>query len=157
MNTPDEALDRLDEMLRTAIARDLARGGPMFGPEMHDRLAVLAGHDYVTVPSYPDPGDGPQKRGWTPVMAGHAGAARRDTARRAFKLLLIDESGAKYRFLLTREHMAWIVWAVVGQMTPWLAGPARWWYCRQRRMQRQSERSSGTPSRDGSPQEGQPE
>ncbi len=104
---------------------------------------------------FPSLDDGPQGCTWLPVQPNHAGPARRDTADRAFKLSVRSGDGTVYRFLLTREGMAWIVFAALCEMSPWLAWLAARWWRAQRRTQRQAERSSGTPRRDGSPQEGQ--
>lgn len=88
---------------------------------------------------FPNLEDGPQGNGWAPASPGTASPARRDTADRAFKLSLYTEDGVAHRFLLTREGMAWIVFAALCEMSPWLAFFAVRWWRSQRRTQRQAE------------------
>jgi len=101
---------------------------------------------------FPSLDDGPQGRTWTPAKPICAGAARGD---KAFLLSLGDENGTVHRFMLTRIGTAWLVSGLLAGMSPWLYRPAMWWWRYELRRLRQSERSSGIPSSEGSPQEGQ--
>ena len=107
------------------------------------------------VSQYPLPSDGPQKRTWAPAIPACVGRGTPDSEFRAFRLSVQTQDGVTHRFLMSRAGMAWIVFAAVCEMSPWIARPAYWWFRRQVRNCFQSDKSSGTPSAEGSPQEGQ--
>jgi hypothetical protein len=82
------------------------------------------------------------------VMAhrGHPGLVR---------LAVRDETGAVQRFVLSDAGFAWLLQAAVSVWFPRIAALLRWLMRDQLRDAYQSEMSSGIPSFDGSPKEGQ--
>lgn len=105
---------------------------------------------------FPSLDDGPPKRSWAPVRPACGGSGDwRIAVPRALKFSVQTEDGVTHRFLMTRLGMAWLAMTMVTALTPWLELPMRWWYRRQERISSQSPKSSGMPSRAGSPQEGQ--
>jgi hypothetical protein len=105
---------------------------------------------------FPSVLDGPPRRVWLPVVPTNGGngyGCRQDV----FKFSVRDASGVTQRFLMTRERMAWLVATMVEALSPRLGRFAWWWFSYQARISSQSDRSSGRPSVDGSPQDGHAE
>lgn len=98
--------------------------------------------------------DGPECAAWMPATPACGGDVLRP-GRRAFKFSVRDAHGVTHRFLLTRSGMAWMAYAFVGTLSPWLRRVAFFWYRRQLRLDRQSLMSSEMPSEEGSPKSGQ--
>ena len=104
---------------------------------------------------FPSFDDGPPKRSWAPATpACGGGGDSRVATPRAFKFSVQTEDGVTHRFLMTRQGMAWMAMTMVSAITPWLERPMLWWFRRQERISSQLPRSSGMPSREGSPQDG---
>jgi len=101
------------------------------------------------MPTFPSRDDGPQGRTWAPAVPA-CGASTMNG--RAFKFSVQTEDGETHRFLLSRNDALWLALSFVGALFP----RASRWFSGYRPMQRsQSPMSSGMPSADGSPQEGQ--
>ena len=104
---------------------------------------------------FPSLDDGPPKRSWRPAIPAHAGKTSQSNTSDCFKFSVKTEDGTTHRFLMTRRGMAWLAMAMIIAMSPWLVRLARWWFQCQCRKTSHSPISSGTPSSEGSPQEGQ--
>lgn len=100
------------------------------------------------VAGFPSLDDGPPKRSWRPCVPACLGGGRPDL--RAMNFSVVTEDGAVHRFLLTREGMALLAMAFVTNLSPKLGWLMGWWYRRQVRRCRQSDRLSGSSSVEGS-------
>jgi hypothetical protein len=97
---------------------------------------------------FPSLDDGPPKRSWRPCVPACLGGHRPDS--RAMNFSVATEDGAVHRFLLTREGMALLGMAFVENLSPKLSWLMGWWYRRQLRRSRQSDRQSGSSRVEGS-------
>lgn len=102
------------------------------------------------MPTFPSRDDGPQGRTWAPAVPA-CGASTMNG--RAFKFSVQTEDGVTHRFLLSRKDALWLALSFMRAVFP---RPLSLVFSGYRPMQRsQSPMSSGMPSADGSPQEGQ--
>ena len=107
---------------------------------LHDEMSLV-------VSQYPQASDGPQKRTWTPAIPACVGRGAMGYECRAFRLSVQTQDGVTHRFLMSRAGMAWIVFAAVCEMSPWIERLVYWWFRRQVRNCDLSSRTSKTNER----------